>query len=301
MPSAKAPSTPSPKHASLNSFCTRKTTVSLSSPKKARAASSTSSPGRRLSSPKASLDLQCRLSILSLPSAAPFPPRRALSLPVACSKPHPPSVSQPLLIGALLRRDFSTYTRACWFWDTQLAYMATVSVSLSASSKASAPAAMSSKRAPLASNPNVANSPLRAPSILTGYAKTKRSFATVQREEPYGQPPPVKKQILENGAQRAVRSPTKPVARAPTHIVVPRNPSAVPRPVVRERSVRSATTTSTARASQAVDTEKELWKKHHRAKFPKMVFYFESIPDDVRAKLTKRVTYLGAVCHLLST
>jgi regulatory subunit for Cdc7p protein kinase len=178
--------------------------------------------------------------------------------------------------------------------------MATVSVSLSASSKASAPAAMASKRAPLASNPNVANSPLRAPSILAGYAKPKRSFATVQREEPYGQPPPVKKQALENGAQRAVRSPSKPLARAPAHIVVPRNSSAVPRPIVRERSSRTATTTSTtstARASQEVDTEKELWKKHHRAKFPKMVFYFESIPDDMRAKLTKRVTYLGAVCH----
>ncbi|RFU81682.1 g1 s regulator [Trichoderma arundinaceum] len=171
--------------------------------------------------------------------------------------------------------------------------MATVSVSLSASSKASAPAAMSSKRAPLASNPNAANSPLRAPSILAGYAKPKRSFATVQREEPYGQPPPVKKQALENGAQRAVRSPSKPLTRAPAHIVVPRNSSAVPRPIIRERSTRTATT-STTRATQEVDTEKEVWKKHHRAKFPKMVFYFESIPDDIRAKLTKRVTYLGA-------
>lgn len=174
--------------------------------------------------------------------------------------------------------------------------MATVSLSLSASSKASAPAAMSSKRAPLASNPNVANSPLRAPSILAGYAKPKRSFATAQREEPYGQPPPVKKQALENGAQRPVRSPSKPLARAPAHIVVPRNSSAVPRPVVRERSARTATTSIT-RAAPVVDTEKEVWKKHHRAKFPKMVFYFESIPDDIRAKLTKRVTYLGAVCH----
>jgi hypothetical protein len=52
---------------------------------------------------------------------------------------------------------------------------------------------------------------------------------------------------------------------------------------------------TTSRAVQDVDTEKEVWKKHHRAKFPKMVFYFESIPDDIRAKLTKRVTYLGAV------
>lgn len=171
--------------------------------------------------------------------------------------------------------------------------MATVSVSLSASTKAPVPA-MASKRAPLASNPNVANSPLRAPSILAGYAKPKRSFATTQREEPYGQPPPVKKQALENGAQRAVRSPTKPLTRAPAHIVVPRNSSAVPRPVVRERAARTATASAT-RATQDQDTDREAWKKHHRAKFPKMVFYFESIPDDIRAKLTKRVTYLGAV------
>ncbi|KAL6882767.1 Dfp1/Him1, central region domain-containing protein [Trichoderma longibrachiatum] len=151
---------------------------------------------------------------------------------------------------------------------------------------------MSSKRAPLASNPNVANSPLRAPSLLAGFVKPKRPFATVQREEPYGQPPPVKKQALENGAQKPVRSPSK-LTRPPAHIVIPRNPSAVPRPTVRDRTAKAATT-STARGGQDVDTEKEVWKKHHRAKFPKMVFYFESIPDDIRAKLTKRVTYLGA-------
>lgn len=174
--------------------------------------------------------------------------------------------------------------------------MATVSLPVSASSKASAPA-MSSKRAPLASNPNVANSPLRAPSLLAGFVKPKRPFATVQREEPYGQPPPVKKQALENGAQKPVRSPSK-LTRPPAHIVIPRNPNAAPRPVVRDRAAKAATA-STTRGVQDVDTEKEVWKKHHRAKFPKMVFYFESIPDDIRAKLTKRVTYLGAVrpCH----
>ncbi|EGR46847.1 uncharacterized protein TRIREDRAFT_65671 [Trichoderma reesei QM6a] len=151
---------------------------------------------------------------------------------------------------------------------------------------------MSSKRAPLASNPNVANSPLRAPSLLAGFVKPKRPFATVQREEPYGQPPPVKKQALENGAQKPVRSPSK-LTRPPAHIVIPRNPNAAPRPVVRDRAAKAATA-STTRGVQDVDTEKEVWKKHHRAKFPKMVFYFESIPDDIRAKLTKRVTYLGA-------
>ncbi|OAQ74035.1 G1/S regulator NimO [Pochonia chlamydosporia 170] len=145
---------------------------------------------------------------------------------------------------------------------------------------------MSSRRVPLTSNPNVANSPLRGPSTLNAYAKQKRSYANVQREETYGQPPPVKKQALDNGSLRAVRSPSK-VSR--TQVLVQRSGT---RPVAKDRSARA--TQAATRTVQDVDTEKEVWKKHHRAKFPKMVFYFESIPDDIRAKLTKRVTYLGA-------
>ncbi|KAF4976172.1 hypothetical protein FZEAL_7130 [Fusarium zealandicum] len=143
---------------------------------------------------------------------------------------------------------------------------------------------MSSRRGPLTNNPNVANSPLRGASALAGYAKQKRSYATVQREEAYGQPPPLKKQVLDNGVQRPVRSPTRSTR---TQILVQRG---VTRPPTKERSSRPVSTT----AARDIDTEKEAWKRHHRAKFPKMVFYFESIPDDVRARLTKRVTYLGA-------
>ncbi|QLI68619.1 Hsk1-interacting molecule 1 [Metarhizium brunneum] len=145
---------------------------------------------------------------------------------------------------------------------------------------------MSSRRVPLTSNPNVANSPLRGPGSLHAYAKQKRSYANVQREEAYGQPPPVKKQVLEDGTQRAVRSPSKAHR---TQVVVQRSST---RLVAKDRATR--TTQASARTVQDVDTEKEVWKKHHRAKFPKMVFYFESIPDDIRAKLTKRVNYLGA-------
>ncbi|KAK7415260.1 Cdc7p-Dbf4p kinase complex regulatory subunit [Neonectria punicea] len=144
---------------------------------------------------------------------------------------------------------------------------------------------MSSRRGPLTNNPNVANSPLRGASTLAAYAKQKRSYATIQREETYGQPPPLKKQVLDNGGQRAVRSPTRP---ARTQVLVQRGAT---RPVAKDRPSR---TVSTSRNTQDVDAEKEVWKKHHRAKFPKMVFYFESIPDDIRARLTKRVTYLGA-------
>ena len=149
---------------------------------------------------------------------------------------------------------------------------------------------MSSRRGPLTNNPNVANSPLRGASALAGYAKQKRSYATVQREETYGQPPPLKKQVLDNGVQRAVRSPTRSTR---TQVLVQRGST---RPSTKERSSRTAPTN----VARDIDNEKEAWKRHHRAKFPKMVFYFESIPDDVRARLTKRVNYLGAVCYSIT-
>ncbi|KAG6038954.1 hypothetical protein E4U41_003460 [Claviceps citrina] len=147
---------------------------------------------------------------------------------------------------------------------------------------------MSSRRVPLTNNPNVANSPLRGHSTLNAYAKQKRSYANVQREEAYGQPPPLKKQALDNGSQRLVRSPSRTSSRA--QVLVQR--TAVARPTLKDRAIRS--TQENARDVQGRETEKEAWKKHYRVKFPKMVFYFESIPDDIRAKLTKRVTYLGA-------
>ncbi|KAL3962605.1 hypothetical protein ACCO45_004128 [Purpureocillium lilacinum] len=169
--------------------------------------------------------------------------------------------------------------------------------------------AMSSRRAPLTSNPNVANSPLRAPSTLNGYPKQKRSYATVQREEAYGQPPPVKKQALENGS-RAVRSPSKTAATATasrTHVLVQRG-GAARSTTSRDRVSRAAPAAQSTRTGQEADTQ--VWRSHYKAKFPKMVFYFESIPDDVRAKLVKRVTYFGArhepffsidVTHVITT
>jgi regulatory subunit for Cdc7p protein kinase len=133
---------------------------------------------------------------------------------------------------------------------------------------------MSTRRTPLSNNPNVANSPLRGHSALAAAAsKQKRSYANIQREELYGQPPPLKKQVLENGIQRPSKL-QQPLQR----------PGA--RTVVRER------------INQPQDEELRQWQKHYRARFPKMVFYFESIPDDARTKLAKQVMSLGAVSLL---
>jgi regulatory subunit for Cdc7p protein kinase len=168
---------------------------------------------------------------------------------------------------------------------------------LSQSPSAVAPiAAMSSRRGPLTSNPHAANSPLRAPGALSHLSKQKRSYAHAQREDAYGQPPPIKKQVIDNGSGRpaAVRSPSKlPRAQgrvhktaSHTHVQV-QNP-ALGRPHIKERSTSKQATTSN-------EEQWTKWKDHYRAKFPKMVFYFDNIADDTRAKLTKRIGVLGAV------
>lgn len=40
------------------------------------------------------------------------------------------------------------------------------------------------------------------------------------------------------------------------------------------------------------------WQRHYRKAFPQFVFYFDSIPQDVRGKLARQVIALGAVSSL---
>lgn len=147
----------------------------------------------------------------------------------------------------------------------------------------------STRRIPLSNNPNAANSPMRASAAALLAAKKGRSHAEQQREEPYGQPPPAKRQMIE----RSVASPTR--SRS-TRTIVHRAAS--------RATVGTGTSTSTTqRTSQAIaqkPTQEEInnlrqWHTTIRARFPKMVFYFESIPDDVRSRLAKQVGRLGAV------
>lgn len=143
---------------------------------------------------------------------------------------------------------------------------------------------MSTKRIPLsASNPNVANSPMRALSGANGLKKA-RGYADMLREEPYGQPPPAKRQMIERG----VASPSRPKTT---------------RTIVHRSAATRASTATTQRASAAPlynPTEEELaslrtWHTQIRNRFPKMVFYFEGIPEDQRSKLAKQIGRLGAV------
>ncbi|KAK1524203.1 Dfp1/Him1 [Colletotrichum costaricense] len=140
------------------------------------------------------------------------------------------------------------------------------------------PSAMSTRRTPLSSNPNVVNSPLRAASALA-HAKQKRSHANIQREELYAQPPPFKKQVVENVGSRQLRSPSK-VTKAS------QLPQRVGRPITKERSTHHDDSSNVERIRQ--------WQAEYRGRFPKMVFYFDSVPEDQRAKLTRQAQSLGA-------
>jgi regulatory subunit for Cdc7p protein kinase len=158
---------------------------------------------------------------------------------------------------------------------------------------------MSSRRVPLSSNPNVVNSPLRASKLLQQQQQKR-----IQREEPYGQPPPAKKQILDHTTQRVLKSPSQqPVSRLPQRQgqVVPqrRNGNSYESKISKERSANTQNQLRHQEENKYADDDMDVirtWQKHHRAKFPKLVFFFEHVPEDVRVKMARQVAMLGAVC-----
>ncbi|KAI0386347.1 Dfp1/Him1, central region-domain-containing protein [Hypomontagnella monticulosa] len=159
------------------------------------------------------------------------------------------------------------------------------------------PPVMSGRRVPLSTNQNVANSPLRNSGLL---AKHKRPLAQVQREEQYGQPPPAKKQVIESGSQRLLKSPSQlRVSKSQIPIQVRRNANSYENKITKERSTHSQHTRPSQSVSVAADhTQKDIeeiqaWQQHHRARFPKLVFYFEKVPDDAHRKLAKQIAALG--------
>ncbi|CAN8097674.1 unnamed protein product [Discula destructiva] len=164
-------------------------------------------------------------------------------------------------------------------------------VSLSPTPISSFPSTMSTRRAPLSSNSNAANSPMRTrpsgslASVLDKHRHQKRAHASVQREELYGQPPPPKKQLLNDGSKEAVRCPP-PVRQV--KIPVKREPGRLHK---EEKTSQSANIRTAQQEDEA--TRIRRWREATRANFPDYVFYFESAPDDKRSKLVKQIMQLG--------
>ena len=158
---------------------------------------------------------------------------------------------------------------------------------------------MSSRRVPLSSNPNAVNSPYRAPA-----SKQKRSYAHLQREDEYGRPPPAKKQMLDPYTSRTPPRQNSvqsfPEGRVLTRKSNAQFPSFERRTAPSTREVVQQTVKKSEKTPEQDSESVRQWKKHYQKQFPSMVFYFESVPEDLRAKYTKQVVALGAVRQMSS-
>ncbi|KAI0199822.1 Dfp1/Him1, central region-domain-containing protein [Astrocystis sublimbata] len=160
--------------------------------------------------------------------------------------------------------------------------------------------AMSNRRVPLASNQNVANSPLR-----TAGLKQKRTLAQLQREEPYGQQPPAKKLVIDASTQRVVKSPSQQPRAPKSHIPVQSRRAlgshTVDTKLAREKAAARQQQQQQQEAAAKAEyeyTETDIeeiqaWKEHHRSRFSKNLFYFDQISSEVARSLKRHIASLG--------
>ena len=145
-------------------------------------------------------------------------------------------------------------------------------------------------RRPLANVPNATNSPHRA-----GLLPAKRSRST-QMEIPYGQPPP-KKQVMEGMDYEAGRSATTNTQNTDSKLFARRSNNAVPSAF--EKKLVAAREKERQPAAKPVKVENmdsiRQWQRHYRKAFPSFVFYFDSMPEEMRRKCSRQVIALGAV------
>lgn len=154
--------------------------------------------------------------------------------------------------------------------------------------------------------PNAVNSPFRNPTASNG----KRSRALVG-DVLHGQPPQ-KKQMLDAGNDAENFDPrrkTLVTMGAQDKLDEPfgkRPPNAQPTDFVkklaasREKKLAPNAKQAHASAQRAGDGNLDSirqWQRHYRKQFPSFVFYFESVPDDVRSKAMRDIKILGAVCQ----
>lgn len=147
---------------------------------------------------------------------------------------------------------------------------------------------------PLANLPNATNSPYRDP-VVPG-TKRARSHAGDQRELAYAQPPS-KKMMLEADDDETRR-----------HALLRKSgqnpPTALQRKLEAVRDARVDTKPLSRAAEKAQKASQEnlesirQWQRHYKKIFPQIVFYYESIPEDMRSRISRRVQTLGAVSHL---
>ncbi|KXJ97238.1 Dfp1/Him1, central region-domain-containing protein [Microdochium bolleyi] len=192
--------------------------------------------------------------------------------------------------------------------------------------------AMSGRRVlPLQNNINAANSPLRPSAAAANHAaaaglalKPRRTLplpvATAHRDhnrdaqDSYAEQPPAKKQIVDSStSSRLLKSPSqqsRTSSRSQPLFQQRANPTTYRSKLDLERTrpqhasqqlhqqiataANAAAVEQNSRQSDKSVEDFRNWQKHHRAKFPKMVFFFDHIPTEARHKLAKQIGQLGS-------
>ena len=162
---------------------------------------------------------------------------------------------------------------------------------------------MNTRRTPLSNNINAANSPIRPP-----INKRTRSASNGGYENLYEQRP-AKRQFLdsfESNVQETLlqrlqkrnelqlAQENRPQGLKGIHVLG--SPEKKER-LLRERQSARNKTKQERTPEQTAESLKQ-WKKHYRAQFPNFVFYFETVPEDLRRQSMRSITLLGGVSSL---
>lgn len=176
---------------------------------------------------------------------------------------------------------------------------------------------MSSRRVPLGNVPNAANSPFR--SVAAATSKRSREQVEAQDDLPYDLQPRAKRQALEDGRTNLRTSPRKQTLQSAEGRIFNRRPlNAQPTPFERKLLASAKENKVTQRVEQKIEQRVQQkverqgkashealedirqWQRHYKRSFPTFVFYFESLPEEVRVKCSKWIRSLGAVRFTLN-
>ena len=171
---------------------------------------------------------------------------------------------------------------------------------------------MSSRRVPLGNVPNAANSPFR--SVAAATFKRSRDQVEAQEDLPYDSQPQAKRQVLEDGRTNLRTSPRKQTLQSAEARIFNRRPvNAQPTPFERKLLASATENKFSQRVEQKIEQKVQQrverqgkashealedirqWQRHYKRSFPAFVFYFESLPEEVRTKCSKWIRSLGAV------
>ena len=120
-----------------------------------------------------------------------------------------------------------------------------------------------------------------------------------QLEIPFGQPPPKKQALSGNDAPPTRAGGAAGTVTGPDSKLFARRPNQG-QPSAFEKKLVAARDREKPRPAESVETIRQ-WQRHYRKAFPQFVFYFDSVPADVRGKFTRQVTALGAVSISIPT